>query len=82
MKMNEKENNNMRIVKVKKNSDGDITDIMLNDGAVYSIDDAISMAKHGTILGVNVGQARNGREYLRSNPNGQENDNLDNLPTF
>lgn len=80
--MNEKENNNIRIAKVKKNSDGDITDVMLNDGTVYSIDDAISMTKNGTILGVNVGQARNGREYLRSNPNGQENDNLDNLPTF
>lgn len=80
--MNEKQNNDIRIVKVKKNSDGDITDVMLNDGAVYSIDEAITMAKHGTIQGVNVSEARNGREYLRSNPNGQENDNLDNMPSF
>lgn len=80
--MNKNENNDIRIVKVKKNSEGDITDVMLNDGATYSIDEAISLAKNGTIQGVNVGQAKNGREFIRSNPNGQENDNLDNMPSF
>lgn len=76
--MNEKS----KIVKVKKNSQGDITDVMTENGNVYSIDDAVMMAKDGAFEGVNVGRAKNGREYLRSNPNGDENDNLDNLPTF
>jgi hypothetical protein len=71
-----------RIVKVKKNTDGDITDVMIDNGNVYSIDEAIMMTKGGAIEGVNVGKARNGREYLRSNPNDNEGDNLDNIPTF
>lgn len=71
-----------KIVKVKKNSEGDITDVMLDNGSVHSIDDAITMAKNDLIDGVNVGKAKNGREFLRSNPNGEESDNLDNLPMF
>lgn len=71
-----------KILKVKKNPDGDITDVMLENGSVYSINEAIMMARDGLIEGVNVGKARNGREYLRSNPNDREGDNLDNMPTF
>lgn len=75
-------NDTAKIIKVRKNGDGDITDIMLQNGNVYSIDQAIMMARDGLIHDVNIGKAKNGREYLRSNPNGLENDNLDNLPTF
>lgn len=74
--------NKSKIVKVKKNPDGDITDVMLENGNVYSIDQAIDLAKDHLLEGVNVGKAKNGREYLRGNPNGDENDNLDNLPQF
>jgi len=70
------------IIKVRKNNDGDITDIMLDNGNIYSINEAIIMAKDGLIKGVNVGRAKNGRETLRSDPNGTEQDNLDNLSTF
>ena len=70
------------IIKVRKNGDGDITDVMLDNGNVYSVSEAIIMARGGLIDGVNVGRAKNGREYLRSDPNGIEKDNLDNLPTF
>ncbi|MBU5484017.1 DUF3892 domain-containing protein [Clostridium sp. MSJ-11] len=76
--MNEKN----KIVKVKKNTEGDITDVMLDNGSVYPIKEAISMTKNEMIDGVNVGKAKNGREFLRSNPNGTEYDNLDQLPTF
>lgn len=71
-----------KIIKVKKNSDGDITDVMLENGEVHSVTEAISMAKNEMIDGVNVGKAKNGREFIRSNPNGKENDNLDELPNF
>lgn len=71
-----------KILKVKKNDDGDITDIMFQNGAVHSIHEAIVMAKNGEIEGVNVGKAKNGREFLRSNPNGDESDNLDRKDTF
>lgn len=69
-----------RIKKVKKNEDGDITAVMLDNGNVYNIDEAVRMAKNGQIDGVIVGRAKNGREYLRSEPNSNPNDNLDNLP--
>lgn len=71
-----------KITKVRKNPDGDITDVILTDGNVYSVDQAIILARDGVIEGVNVGRAKNGREYLRSNPNGDTLDNLDNLPQF
>ncbi|OAA84941.1 DUF3892 domain-containing protein [Clostridium ljungdahlii] len=71
-----------KVIKVKKNPQGDITDVMLENGNVYSIDEAIMMVKDGLIDGINIGKAKNGREYLRSNPNGDENDNLDNKPIF
>lgn len=71
-----------KVMKVKKNPQGDITDVMLENGNVYSIDEAIMMAKDDLIEGVNVGKAKNGREYLRSNPNGNAGDNLDSKPIF
>jgi len=71
-----------KITKVRKNDDGNITDIMLNNGNIYSVDQAIAMAKNGLIEGVNASRAKNGREYLRSDPNGNPNDNLDNMATF
>lgn len=70
------------IIKVRKNNDGDITDVMLDNGNIYSINEAIIMAKDGLLKGVNLGQAKNGREFLKSDPNGTEKDNLDNLPTY
>lgn len=71
-----------KIIKVKRNPEGDITDVMLENGNVYSINEAIMMAKDNLIEGVNVSHAKNEREYLRSNPNGDKSDNLDSLPTF
>ncbi|GIM27717.1 hypothetical protein CPJCM30710_03830 [Clostridium polyendosporum] len=71
-----------KVIKVKKNPQGDITDVMLENGNVYSIDEAIMMAKDDLIEGVNIGKAKNGREYLRSNPNGDQGDNLENKPIF
>ena len=71
----------MKIEKVKKNTAGDITDVMIN-GNVYNIDEAVMLAKDGKIEGVNVAKARSGREYLRSNPDGSEANNLDSLPEF
>lgn len=75
-------NDQSKIVKVKKNTDGDITDVMLTDGNIYPIEDAIMMAKDGKIEGINVGRGKNGREHLRSNPNDSQKDNLDQLDTF
>lgn len=71
-----------QIIKVKRNPDGDITDVMLDNNNVYSINEAVMMARDGLIENVNVGKAKNGREYLRSNPNREQSDNLDSMPIF
>jgi len=76
------EDKSTRIIKVKKNSDGDIIEVMFENGEVYPINEAIKMTKMGKIEGVNVGQAKNGRQFLRTNPNDDKSDNLDSLPTF
>ncbi len=70
----------MKIVKVKKGKDGNITQVMFDNGQVASINKAIKMASK--IEGVNVGRARNGRATLRSNPDGNTKKNLNNLPEF
>lgn len=71
-----------KVIKVKKNPDGDITDVMLDNGNVFSIDEAVMMASDNLLQGVNVSHAKNGRAYLRSDPNGKDSDNLDSLPVF
>ncbi len=71
-----------KITKVRKNGEGKITDVMLNDGNAYTIDDAIRMTREEQIDGVNVGKAKNGVEFLRADPDGKEDNNLDNLPMF
>jgi len=70
------------ICKVRKNEQGVITEVMLKDGQVYSVDEAIQLAKDNLIEGVNVGRSKDGTEFLRSYPDGEEDNNLDNLPTF
>lgn len=71
----------MKIVAVKKDKD-DICSVKLDDGSVYELNQAINMAKDGKIEGVNVGKDKLGRETLRSNPDGDESNNLSNLPEF
>ena len=75
-------NKGSKIIKVKKNQDGDITDIMLEDGAVLPLSQAIMLAKDGNLEGVNVGRSKNGGEFLRADPNGMTADNLSSLPSF
>lgn len=71
-----------KIVQVKKNQDGDITDVKLDNGSQVSIQQAIEMTRNNQIEGMIVGKAKNGRETLRSQPNNIQEDNLSNLPTF
>ena len=58
---------------------GRITGYQLSDGGLVSKPEAVSMAKQGMIAGVGIAH-RGDTEYLRSLPNGNENDNLSNLP--
>lgn len=70
------------IIKVRKNEDGDITSVMMQDKTVLPIDEAIRMTKDNKIQGVNVGKSKSGTEFLRADPDGDPSNNLDSLPTF
>ncbi|MBO9596216.1 MAG: DUF3892 domain-containing protein [Cohnella sp.] len=78
------ETNNQRqqVTAVRKNGDGDIVELKLSSGQVVGYKEAQQMAKADQIENVNVFKGRDGDEHLRSNPDGREDNNLDNLPTF
>ena len=73
------EPNAKRIIGLVKKG-GKITGYMLSDERFVSKPEAVSMAKQGKIAGVGIAH-RGDTEYLKSIPNGSENDNLGNLPT-
>ena len=61
-------------------SSGHITGYRLSDGSIVSKEEGVSMAKAGEIQGVGIAH-RNDSEYLKSLPDGTENNNLGNLPS-
>jgi hypothetical protein len=73
---------NKKIIKIKKNDSGDVTDVMLSNGDIFPLNHAITMAKEGAIEGIKVGHGRNGAEFLETDSNDVSGDNLSNLPTF
>ncbi len=74
-----KANSNAKhIVGLVKQS-GKVTGYKLSDETFVSKPDAVAMAKHGDIAGVGIAH-RGDTEYLKAIPNGNENDNLGNLP--
>jgi hypothetical protein len=76
------ENDNSKIVKIKKDHAGMISEVMLEDGTVLPINHAILRAKEGRIDGAIVVRGKDGGEYLRTDPNSYPIDNLMDLPRF
>lgn len=75
-------NNENKIIKVKKNDKGVVTDVMLDNGDVCPLNHAILMAKQGNLDGFNVVRGKNGGEYLSADPNSSSIDDLDDMPRF
>ncbi|MGM9602194.1 MAG: DUF3892 domain-containing protein [Faecousia sp.] len=71
--------NAKRIVGLVKEG-GRITGYQLSDNTIVEKQRAVNMAKQGRIAGVGIAH-RGDTEYLKSIPNGNENDNLGNLPS-
>ena len=59
---------------------GKITGYQLSDNTVVDKQQAVSMAKQGDIKGAGIAH-RGDTEYLKSIPDGSENNNLSNLPS-
>lgn len=61
-------------------SGGRVTGYQLSDGEKVSKEEGVAMAKSGDIQGVGVAH-RKDSEYLKSLPDGTEDNNLGNLPS-
>ncbi len=71
--------NAKRIVGLVKEG-GRVTGYQLSDNTVVEKQQAVNMAKQGQIAGVGIAHRKN-TEYLKSIPDGSENNNLSNLPS-
>ena len=71
--------NAKRIVGLVKQG-GKVTGYKLSDDSIISKPQAVSMAKQGEIADVGTAH-RKDSEYLKSIPDGSENNNLGNLPS-
>ena len=71
--------NAKRIIGLVKTS-GKITGYQLSDNSFVEKQQAVNMAKQGQIAGVGIAH-RGDKEYLKSIPDGSDNNNLGNLPT-
>jgi hypothetical protein len=71
--------NAKRIVGLVKEG-GRITGYQLSDSSIVEKQQAVDMAKQGQIAGVGIAH-RGDTEYLKSIPDGSENNNLGNLPS-
>lgn len=65
---------------VVKDDKGEINAYKLENGEIVEKEQAIIMAKQGTIRGVSVAVSENGKEFLRSLPNNDSDIGLENLP--
>ena len=59
---------------------GRVTGYQLSDNTIVEKHQAVDMAKRGQIAGVGIAH-RGSTEYLKSIPDGSENNNLGNLPS-
>ena len=59
---------------------GRVTGYQLSDNTLVGKQQAVNMAKQGQIAGVGIAH-RGSTEYLKSIPDGSENNNLGNLPS-
>jgi hypothetical protein len=78
--MNPMANKDAKSIKSLIKKSGRITGYELEDGTILSKREGVALAKQGGIRGVAIA-ARNGNEYLRSLPDGNDGNNLDNLPS-
>ncbi|WP_195467633.1 DUF3892 domain-containing protein [Clostridium sp. D43t1_170807_H7] len=68
-----------KIVETIKNSSGEITQYVLENGQTVEKAQGVEMAKNGQIEGVIVAHSRKGEEYLRTKPDGTEGNNLSSM---
>jgi uncharacterized protein YfdQ (DUF2303 family) len=78
--LNKKENSAHIITRVVKDNRGEITAYEFENGDLVSKEQAVMLAKQGTISGVSTSTSKKGEEFLRSLPDSNKSNNLDSLP--
>lgn len=69
-----------RIVDAKEDENGNISYVLLDGNQRHtSVEKAIDMVEEGKIEGVHVVHRQNGKEFLRTNPDGDKDNNLDTM---
>lgn len=63
-------------------SGGEVVGYELESGIHVSVQQAIDMAKHNQLKHVGVSTSKDGSEYIRSLADGDESNNLGNLPSI
>lgn len=74
-----KENAQKIVALVKE--EGRVAGYKLSDGKIINKNEGIALAKQGKIKGVGIATNK-GEEYLKSLPDGDEGNNLSNLPSI
>jgi len=80
--VNKNERATHMITRVVKDNQGEITAYEFENGDIVSKEQAVMLAKHGSISGVSISTSRKGEEFLRSLPDNDKSNNLDSLPVI
>lgn len=70
------------IVQVSLDNNGNVSNVMLDNGEIHSINEALLRSKKGLIENIITKQTENGIQYFRDNPTPLGDDSLNNLPKF
>ena len=62
--------------------DNQVIGYVLSSGEKVNVEQAIGLAKAGELKHVGVSISKSGKEYIRSLPDGDESNNLENLPSI
>jgi len=76
------QNQQFEIVAVRHNGKGKLTNFKLNNGQELDYQQTIELGKSGQIAGIDVVDRKSDMQFIRSEPDGIEENNLDNLPEF
>ena len=68
-----------KITDTIKNSSGEITHYVLDNGEKLEKSEGVNRAKNGEIEGVIRAHSKKGEEYLRTKPDGSQGNNLSSL---
>lgn len=73
-------NSNAKEITALVKQSGKVTGYQLSDNRIVNKEEGVALAKQGEIKGVGIAKNK-GNEYLKSLPDGSENNNLSNLPS-